>query len=397
MLAAALTLSLAVTAVAQQPSDLERAKAAFAAGANAYAAGDYLAAIQAIEAAYAISPLPAIAFSLAQAERKQYFVDVRPDRLERALALFRRYLSQEPRGGRREDAVLAVAQLESLLGHGARSGGVTAAGSEARATRLMIVCDVPGARISLDGGPFSASPLIREVTPGKHRVLVRATGYVQAEREVTAVAGELLLSELSLREQPSSLYVWAPAGADVYVDGLHVARGGERLHLPVAPGTHTLWVAQNGRRLERRQLRIERGRAHAEYVVLEPTLQRALSEYAFIAGGVALGAGLVWSTFAARAENEAQDFLIERDRGRATAAKLIAYEAAIVERNRFRTAATVGAAGALGLFVTGLFLRELDQPSLPGALPRGAQSARALTFAPTAALADLGASLELHF
>src|SRR6476469_3016727 len=87
-------LALSAPCLAQQPPDIERAKASFKAGANAYAAGDYLAAIQALEAAYEISPLPAIAFSLAQAERKQYFVNEERAHLERAIALFRRYLQE---------------------------------------------------------------------------------------------------------------------------------------------------------------------------------------------------------------------------------------------------------------------------------------------------------------
>ena len=56
----ALLVCLAAPVAAQEPSQLERAKASFKAGANAYAAGDYLAAIQALEAAYELTPLPAI-------------------------------------------------------------------------------------------------------------------------------------------------------------------------------------------------------------------------------------------------------------------------------------------------------------------------------------------------
>ena len=41
-------LALSAPCVAQQGSDIERAKASFKAGANAYAAGDYLAAIHAL-------------------------------------------------------------------------------------------------------------------------------------------------------------------------------------------------------------------------------------------------------------------------------------------------------------------------------------------------------------
>ena len=58
--------------------DLADAKNYFKAGASAYAAGDYLAAIQALDAAYRLTPLPAIAFSLAQAERRQYFASREP-------------------------------------------------------------------------------------------------------------------------------------------------------------------------------------------------------------------------------------------------------------------------------------------------------------------------------
>ena len=72
-------------ALADSPSELERAKDSFKAGATAYAAGDYLAAIQALDAAYQLTPLPAIAFSLGQAERRQYFVDHSRDHLDLSL------------------------------------------------------------------------------------------------------------------------------------------------------------------------------------------------------------------------------------------------------------------------------------------------------------------------
>src|SRR5688572_32382194 len=94
-----------MTAAAQSPRDLERAKASFRAGATAYAAGEYLAAIQALDAAYALTPVPAIAFSLAQAERRQYFVTHERQHLDRAVKLFRRYVEQVPTAGRRADAL----------------------------------------------------------------------------------------------------------------------------------------------------------------------------------------------------------------------------------------------------------------------------------------------------
>jgi hypothetical protein len=398
-------LGASLPGAAQQPpvqaGDLERAKASFKAGAKAYAAGDYLAAIQALDAAYAVSPLPAIAFSLAQAERKQYFVDQRREHLERAIVLFRQYLDQEPRGARREDASLAIAQLETLLGVGA---GPKASASlpQQRPTRLMIQSNAPGASISLDGGPAAPSPLIREVTPGKHRALVRAQGFQPVERDVTAVQGELLLTEIELPELPTSLFVWAPANSDVVVDGVYVGQGGALVTVPVSTGVHQLTVMRKGHRVVRRDLLIERGQSHCEVVTLEQTTQRRLSKLLFIGGGAALGASLVWSAFAVRAQNDAEDFLRRQQHEPVRSADLVAYDASIVERNRFRTAATVSVAGSFGMFITGLFLHELDRPTVSAAPPREParkESAGLPRFqlTPHASSADLGASLQVNF
>ena len=389
-------------AAAQEPSDLERAKASFRAGANAYAAGDYLAAIQALDAAYELSPLPAIAFSLAQAERKQYGAKREREHLERALKLFRLYLEQEPNGARKSDAQLAIAELSHELAAAPLAESPTKA--QARPTRLMIVSDTPGARIALDGGPLSGSPLIREVSPGKHRAHIAASGYYDLERDVTAVAGELILSEVRLAERPTSLFVWAPAGADIYVDGVYVAAGGPRATIPLATGAHQLTVAQKGRRVVRRDIWVKRGQTQTELVTLEPTKQRLVSELMFIGGGVALSAGLVLSAFAVRSQNHAEDFLAVQRHTTVSSAERIAYNASLLERDRYRTGAIIGVAGAFGFFITGLFLHELDRPSLPAAPRRevmaGRESARNLPrwfFSPVTATGDPGAAVQLNF
>jgi hypothetical protein len=397
-LLAALSLSQAAFA---QGTDLDRAKASFRAGANAYAVGDYPAAIQALEAAYELTPLPAIAFSLAQAERKQYAQTKRREHLERALALFRRYIEQEPDGARRADAELALKALEPELA-GVAPTATASTKPQARPTRLMIVSDTPGARISLDGGAPGASPLIREVTPGAHRARVQARGHFEVVRDVTAVAGELLLTEVHLREQPTSLFVWAPEGADVYVDGVYMGQGGGTLTVPLEAGKHQLSVAQKGRRLVRREITLAHGQARTELVTLEPTPQRGISELLFIGSGAALGASLVLGAFAVRSENRAEDFLYLRRKRGGTSGELVSYNASIIERNRYRTAAVISAAGSVGMFVTGLFLHELDQPGSPGAprrdvLRRDARRVPTLDFEPAVAGADVGASLKVNF
>jgi hypothetical protein len=398
-------LFLAGPAFGQGP-DLERAKESFRAGASAYAAGDYLAAIQALDLAYEITPLPAIAFSLAQAQRKQYFRDHQVQHLQRALTLFRRYVEQEPQGARLEDANLAIAQLEPLLA--ARAPALAAAAPAPapapgpRPTRIMIVSDAPGAQISLDGSELAPSPLIREVTPGSHHASVRAPGFFSSERSVTAVSGELILSEVRLSEKTASLYVWAPNGADVYVDGVFVGQGGQhRLVLELPSGRHQLAVAKNGYELERRDLSLARGQTHGEWVALEPTTQRRVARGMFIGSAGTLSAGIVLAALAIRSENQAEDFLSSTGDSTGSSAELASYNAAISDRNRYRAAAAAGFVGASALLITGLFLHELDRPNLPAPASRewapAPASAPRVSLLPEARGSDVGGSLRLEF
>jgi hypothetical protein len=358
-------LSFSTRAAAQDPAELQRAKESFKAGAAAYAAGEYLAAIQALESAYALTPLPAIAFSLAQAERKQYFVGHEREHLDRAISLYRRYIEQVQSGGRRADALDALSQLEPLVAlQDSRSKvPATAAPIESqRSTRLVITSETPRARLSLDGSAPSPSPLIREVEPGRHHVVVEAPGFYPVRRELTAASGELTAATIPLREKPSTLALWTADDADIYLDGAFVTQGGQGVLLHLSSGFHDLAVAQKGHRVASRQLRLERGKSESLRFVLEPTGLRIASQGLFIGSGAAMSAGLVLSALAIRAENRTEDFLARRARQNVTTEELASYEGAIANRNRYRTAATVSVASSVGLFITALFLHELDEP-----------------------------------
>jgi tetratricopeptide (TPR) repeat protein len=140
-------------AAAEEPAtrDLAQSKSFFKAGAAAYEMGDYAAAIQALDAAYALTPLPGVAFSLAQAERRQYFVSHERSHLERAIELYRTYLRAVETGGRRADATDALGQLEPLAALSAPADAAPGESPEARErTRLLISCSVPSAQVSLD-------------------------------------------------------------------------------------------------------------------------------------------------------------------------------------------------------------------------------------------------------
>jgi hypothetical protein len=362
--AALLVLTLGARATAQDPAAIERTKESFKAGATAYGAGEYLAAIQAFEAAYALSPLPQIAFSLAQALRRQYFADRNPVHLQRAVELYRRYVAEVPLGGRRADALDALSQLEPLLA--VQQPGVESAPSRElapqRQTRLMITSEAKGARLSLDRAEPAASPLIREVTPGKHSVVISAEGFYTAEREVTAVDGELVLVDVPLRERPSTLIIGTHDDAEVYVDGNFVSLAGERLELQLSSGRHHVSVAKKGHQVWSRDLDLERGKSRELKVPLPLTAQRLTAAGLFIGGGAALGAGLITSAFAIRAENRAEEFLGRHAARNVSSGELSDYEEAKEERGRFRVATAVCWGSALGLFITGFILHETDEP-----------------------------------
>ncbi|HTV21269.1 MAG TPA: PEGA domain-containing protein [Polyangiaceae bacterium] len=341
----------------------ERAEASFRAGAAAYAAGEYLAAIQALDAAYTLTPLPAIAFSLAQAERRHYFASHEPEHLARAITLYRSYVSQVQVGGRRADALEALSQLEPLAAVQER-GASTAESQKASApTRLLVMCDAPGAQVSLDGGPKQGSPLVREVEPGKHRASAEAPGFFPAERELTALKGELILGELSLRERPSLLLLATPPDADVYIDGTFATQGGARVKLELPAGEHRLTLTAKGARIETRRVLLSRGKEHWLRIKLTRTPQRAAARALFGIGGAALGASVVLAGLAVQTEGRAQRFLTDRRAGNVTSDELADYHRHVRARDSYQGWSIVSAGIAGALFIAGVLLRELDRPN----------------------------------
>jgi len=371
---------------------MARAKDSFRAGASAYAAGEYLAAIQALEAAYALTPLPAIAFSLAQAERRQYFVARDTEHLVRSIALFRRYVEQVPNGGRRTDALDALGQLEPIAAQVQASTNPKVVHENAvPSTRLMVVSEAPGARIWIDGVDVAGSPLIREVLPGKHQVSVRAAGFHEATRDVVAVAGEFVPISVPLVELPSTLEVTAPEDAEIYVDGAFVSLGGEAVVLELKSGRHRVSVAEVGHRVSSQVFDCARGERQKAVFTLEPTTQRIASHALLIGGAAALGAGALLTGLAIQSENDAQAFLDKSQSGNVSRPELVRYDADVTQRDRYRVMAGTAFAAALGLVVTGLFLHELDTPRAED-LNRGS-----LDLSAVLAPGQIGASLQGRF
>lgn len=359
-LALLLALLLPSAARAQTGSDLERAKASFKAGAAAYGAGDYPAAIQALASAYAITPLPAIAFSLAQAERRQYFASHERHHLERALSLFRAYLAQVETAGRRADALDALAQLEPLALSGAPSSGP--AREQPKRTRVMISAQPSSARVSIDGAEASGAPLIREVTPGKHAVRVEADGYQTTTSEVTALDGELILHEIQLIELPGELSLSTPDDALVYVDGRFASFGGARVRLPLPQGAHRLSVAARGHQTAEREIRIERAQASSMEVTLAPTRQRQAARYLGALGAASALTSVILAGLSLRAQHQAVDFLHDREQRNVSAEALERYRDDVDTRDTLRTAGIAAASVGSVLLIATVLLHQLDRP-----------------------------------
>ncbi|HEX5656265.1 MAG TPA: PEGA domain-containing protein [Polyangiales bacterium] len=356
-----LLLFTSANAWAQSAEDLERAKASWRAGAVAYTAGEYAPAIQAFEAAYALTPLSPLAFSLAQAYRRQYFVARDRSHLERAVELFKRYVQEVPQGGRSADALDALSQLEPLLA--TQPSAEPIAVVEARPTRLMITADAAEARISLDSGPPLASPAIHEVTPGPHRVRVEASGFTPSERVVTALPGELILSEITLRELPASLQVASSSSAELYVDGSFVGHGGPQSTFALPSGPHTVTLTQPGHRIAQRAVVLERGATLAVELPAEVTFQRKVARALFAVGGAGVVAGAVFGALAMHHQRDAQAFLRDQRRGNVSDAEADDYDADVRRRNRLRLATGLSLSAAGVIFVAALVTHQLDRPN----------------------------------
>jgi hypothetical protein len=197
---------------------------------------------------------------------RQYFVSHEPAHLTRAIELFQAYLAAVETGGRRADATDALAQLEPLALALPDTGGETEDGvapsvgrraAPTRKSRLMVRCQTPKARISLDGAAGVESPLIAETNPGAHRIQVEAPGFFPVEQDATAIEGALVPIEIVLRERPATVLVDNRDDADVYVDGLAARANTGRIELTA--GTHWIAFGKNGHVLESTRLTLEPG------------------------------------------------------------------------------------------------------------------------------------------
>ena len=361
-------VALGAPATPGTPEDTtEQARIYFDAAAQAYSAGRYPVAIEAFAAAYRLVPRPAILFSMAQAERKQFWIDKKPDGLAHAVQHYREYLAKVPDGGRRDDAATALSELEPAQARLAGAPVDVASGTVATATRLLLSSRATNARASIDGGPPAPLPRLVELPPGAHHLALSADGYYEDARDVAVLPGVTTAVELNLREQPALLDIVAEAGATVYVDGRAVGELPTTQPFEASSGPHKIIVAKNGRLPFQQDVTLERGVKRHIVAPMVVTRQRPISEVVMGVGGASLVLAGVFLGVAYGNQATAQDVLTQKGVSNITNGQLAQYNSALSARDGWRTASLATATGGLAVFLAGGALFLFDHPTIEGA------------------------------
>jgi hypothetical protein len=347
----------------------------FRAGAKAYAAQSFAD----FDEAYGALPLPEIAFSGAQAYRRLYRVDPKPEYVRRAVELYRVYLAKVKTGGRVGDAADSLGELERELDKlkskgapidvkpvehtrlgidvsiaGQSSGSVTEIGDAAGQT-------IAGLHATLDGKPVEPYALV-DVTPGEHAVTVSADGYFAVDKKQHAVAGASALVEVTLAPKPATVAIATESGARISVDG----RVAASTRLELAAGTHVLVVSHPGRVPFEKELAVTRGQALSLAAPLAKTPRRRAVPW-LVTGAGALAVGAITTAIVALVHDSdasgLRDAIANGDRPPSDAD---AYDRHVHLRDDYKTAAYVMGGSALVAAGIAAALYWFDDPAPEG-------------------------------
>lgn len=301
---AVLILVWALAMPAAAAPDPTGGAAEFRVAAQAFRANKFDTAARAFEQAYALDPRPETAFSIAQANRLQYYFDRIPWRLQRAVQMYEAYLAALPAGPRARDAIDRLGEITPLLDELRRRGELVPYTPPIK-TQIVVGAEVESAEVTIDGTRRSLwEPT--DVTEGSHTIEVKAPGYEVARRTVSVARGRFLPVDVPLVAKPARLVVETESGAEVRVDGQPVDGAGPVL---VRPGEHFVTITRRGRVPWSRSLVLARDRTETVAAPLVPTAQRKVSRWV-LGTSLALAAGTggvaLWS-YAARRDAERLD------------------------------------------------------------------------------------------
>ncbi len=364
--------------------DRKAAERYFRAGAKAYAAQNFQAAAAAFDEALKALPMPEIAFSGAQAYRRLYQVEPKPEYVRRAVELYQTYLRQVKTGGRVGDAADNLAEMKRELDKLEAAGVRISAGAVRIQTRLGVnvsVLDqaasdtgavreigdatggtsIKGLAATIDGKPVEAFALV-EVEPKDHVVTVSADGYFPIDKKTVAVVGQSTFVDVELRPMPAQVSVSTESSARILVDG-RAAATAPSAPLELAAGKHLVTILRSGREPFATELTVARGEKLAVSAPLHKTARRRAVPWVLGgAGMLALGA-ITTGTFALLRDSRATDLRSQIEMGNRPAMDADAYASAVESRDHFVTATWILGAGAVAAGGVGTLLFMFDMPS----------------------------------
>jgi hypothetical protein len=377
-------LCVALAAQVAHADDRAKAEAYFRAGEKAYQAQSFAAAAQNFEEAYKAAPLPEIAFSAAQAYRRQYRVDARPEYVARAVALYRIYLDQVKTGGRVADAADAMGEMQHELDKLIKAGvkvsaelaaehtqlgvSITLAGTAATPAGMHEIDEtehaaMPAVTAAFDGKPVEPFTLVN-IEPGTHTVHVEAPGYFPVDKQEVVVQGTTNMVEVTLEAKPAKVAFHVEAGARISVDGRPI--GFTPLTADIAAGRHLVTITHRGREPVIRELVVRRGEEQPIYESLLMTKRRRAVPYvAITAGGVgviAIATGIAALAY----DHEASSLYDQIQLGNAPTAVGEDYENKRAWRDRLVTATWTTGALAVALGGVAAWMYYADHPSPDG-------------------------------
>ena len=374
-------LVLVCAVAAAQPEDKKAAERYFRAGEKAYQAQNFEAAAKNFEEAYKQAALPEIAFSAAQAYRRQYRVDARPEYCARAVELYKLYLGKVKTGGRVADAADALVEMQHELDRLIKLGVKVAPELAAEHTLLGVSPALGGKRhatmtelrevdeerdrapeivVTFDGKRVEPYAL-NQIEPGLHAIHVESPGYKPFDLQQNVVQGTTNMIDVALEPRPAHVTFDVEAEATVSIDGRPV--GTTPLVLDVPAGPHVFAFTHRGREPVVREMTFDRGQDLHLRQPLDMTARRRAVPY------VAIGAGSLLvltgaSAIAALVEDSRASTLHHQiAAGNAELSVGLDYRDKLTWRDRFVTATWTTGALAVAAAGVAAWLYYADQPS----------------------------------
>lgn len=377
--AVALVVAVAGTARAE---DRKLAERYFRLGEKAYQAQNFEAAAQNFEEAYKHFELAEIAFSAAQAYRRQYRIDPKPEYVALAVKHYRAYLEKRKSGGRVADAADALAEMQQELERLIKSGVKVSEQLARDYTSISInpALDKQASRsgmqevsesttdvatkivVKLDGTQVEPFAPIN-VDPGEHKIRVAAEGYVTQDKVATVQQGANKIVDVELVAKPARVTVKTEDGAHIVVDG----RPQPTTTFELPAGRHVIAVTHRGRNAVAREVMLQRGQELTLREPLEKTTRRTLVPWLLVGSGAALAFAGLNVGLALREDGRASDILDDINAtGNQTSESLAAYDHARTWRTRYAIAAWTSGAAFVGLAGIAALLYYTDNPSPDG-------------------------------